>query len=134
MGAPTDDHRPRRADQGSVTVFAALCGEDNPLLQPNGRENMDDDIREADSALQLRCYPTPFHDLLTVEVAPNAALDVHVTVINSLNQEVAMLYHGLLEQAAQFQWDATRQPAGVYFLRVESGAGLQTRAVVLTPR
>ncbi len=133
IGAPTDDNGSRRVDQGSMTVFAAPCAEEgNPVFQPSQRDNMED--ASLDNALQLRCYPTPFYDVLNIEVAAASTLNIHVTVVNSLHQEVALLYHGLLEQATQFQWDAARYPAGVYFLRVASEAGVQTRAVVLTPR
>ncbi|MDZ7269888.1 MAG: T9SS type A sorting domain-containing protein [candidate division KSB1 bacterium] len=84
-----------------------------------------------------QAYPNPFKPVTTITVEMARRESATVTIYNVMGQKVATLHHGLLPQGStRFQWqgrdDAGRAVApGLYFFRLTTADGMQTRAVVL---
>ena len=83
------------------------------------------------SALQQN-YPNPFNPSTTIRYGlPNKSA-VRLSVFNTLGQNVSTLVNG--EQEAGYhevKFDAAGLSSGVYFYRLESGAYVQTRKLLL---
>jgi len=108
--------------QGSIMIFEGLCAGVTP------RGEMEDVT--TNQAFDVRCYPVPFKDELTVEVNAHVA-DVRITCTNALGQLVTTLFEGALEGEGIFHWKTVNMQPGVYFLRVQAGDQVQTKAVLL---
>lgn len=77
----------------------------------------------------LRVYPNPIRDAATVEFS-GADARVRLTLFDLLGREVAVLYDGYGSATTQRVGFSTRGLApGVYVLRMEAGAGVQTQKV-----
>ena len=66
-------------------------------------------------------YPNPFVNQTTVLLEVPAREDVTIRVFDVLGREVQTLHDGNMPAGKhQVRWDATGQPAGLYFIRIES--------------
>jgi hypothetical protein len=77
-------------------------------------------------------YPNPFNPTTTIEYVLPHATDVSLTVLNILGEEVATLAGG--ERTAglhSVQWEASGNPAGVYFCRLKAGKSVATMKMLL---
>jgi hypothetical protein len=77
-------------------------------------------------------YPNPFAQTTTIPYRLNEAGDVRLTLHDILGRRVAILEDG--PNAARdyrVQWDATNMPSGVYFYRLETGAGTVRKSMLL---
>ena len=65
-------------------------------------------------------YPNPFNPTTTIRYALPRHAEVHLTVFNTLGQQVALLYQG--EQEAGFhevRFDASELTSGIYWCRLQ---------------
>jgi hypothetical protein len=77
-------------------------------------------------------YPNPFNPSTTISFSLPRSSDVSLRVFNLLGEEVASLIAGHRDAGTHSaQWDATRQPSGVYFYRLQAGEFVETRKLVL---
>jgi flagellar hook assembly protein FlgD len=77
-------------------------------------------------------YPNPFNPSTTISYSLPRSSEVTLRVFNLLGEEVATLVSGNQDAGAHsVQWDATRQPSGVYFYRLQAGDFIETKKLVL---
>jgi hypothetical protein len=77
-------------------------------------------------------HPNPFNPTTTIDFSLPTSGNVSLKVFNVLGEEVAPLISGHREVGTHtVQWDATGQPSGVYFYRLQTGTFLETRKLVL---
>lgn len=82
------------------------------------------------TALQLSCYPNPFHSSLTIDTKNTAG---KITVYNIKGQAVR---HLEAVKDTNLSWDGKDNadkslPSGIYYIRLVSGAQNITKRVVL---
>jgi subtilisin-like proprotein convertase family protein len=79
-----------------------------------------------------QAYPNPFNPSTTIRFEVPLASHVTLAVFNSIGQRVATLIDGDVPAGVhEVRFDGTRLSSGVYFYRMQSGAFIQTRKVVL---
>ncbi|HEY3295421.1 MAG TPA: hypothetical protein VGL38_08280 [bacterium] len=77
-------------------------------------------------------YPNPFNPTTVVAIDLPVRMKVKARVFNRLGQQVAMLKDGFLEPGSHdMVFDASMQPSGVYFIRVEAAGKMQILKVAL---
>jgi 1,4-alpha-glucan branching enzyme len=77
-------------------------------------------------------YPNPFNPATTIRYGLPQRSQVILTVFNTLGQQIAVLQNG--EQEAGYhdvRFDASGIASGVYFYRIQTGAYLETRKLLL---
>jgi len=118
-------------------------------LYPDGRPGMvDEPFDILPATLSLSCAPNPFNSTLTLRIqSPHAIAGgvggVFLRIYDISGRLVADLLSGvtpalresasrsLRPEAQSLTWDASSSPAGVYFVRLQSGADIVTQKVVL---
>ena len=82
------------------------------------------------SLLQNR--PNPFNPITTIGYNLPEASDVRLTIYTVTGQRVAILVSGY-QEAGYYEvvWDGSRFANGIYFYRLEAGAFVETRRMVL---
>lgn len=77
-------------------------------------------------------YPNPFNPTTTIEFSVPKAGFVSLKVFNIIGEEVATLISQEI-RAGTFstQWDASHVASGVYFYRLQTGADVVTRKLIL---
>ncbi len=82
-------------------------------------------------------YPNPFNPSTTIEFVLPREARVHLNVYNLLGQEIQTLFNGFLPEGLhKITWDGRDRAgnpvaSGVYFYRLESGASVQVKRMVL---
>lgn len=90
------------------------------------------DIQYPQNYVLLQNYPNPFNPTTTIRFSIPKAGDVSLKIFNLLGEEVATLTSGHREVGTHtVEWDATKQPSGVYFYRLQAGEFTETRKLVL---
>ncbi|UCE64966.1 MAG: T9SS type A sorting domain-containing protein [Candidatus Zixiibacteriota bacterium] len=79
-----------------------------------------------------RNYPNPFNATTTVEFALPEETEIELSIYNIVGQKVAVIYEGVKPAGMHTAtWDAGKYPSGVYFARLESGAGSRAIKMLL---
>lgn len=115
-----------KTDQGVAAVFTSAC--DN---QFNGEEVLDREQPQTSNYFGVQAYPQPFSDLLNIEIMAEQAIDGQVTIWNSLGQQVAVVYNGLLDGPMKIQWNSAEFQPGAYYLRVETAERMEVKSLLL---
>jgi hypothetical protein len=77
-------------------------------------------------------YPNPFNPSTTITFSLPRLGAVSLRIFNLLGEEVTTLVTGNRDAGTHtVQWDASGQPSGVYFYRLEAGEFVETRKLVL---
>jgi hypothetical protein len=77
-------------------------------------------------------YPNPFNPSTAISYALSTASFVSLKVMDLLGREVETLVSEQMDAGAHIvHWDASRVPAGVYFIRLRAGNASQTKRAVL---
>lgn len=77
-------------------------------------------------------YPNPFNPLTHVEFTIASLQFVTLKVYNTLGQEVATLVDEMKQPGGYaVDWDASNQPSGVYYCRLQAGAWVEVRKFVI---
>jgi hypothetical protein len=72
--------------------------------------------------LDVDVFPNPFNDTLSIFLKSQHTEGVSVYIFDVLGRRIATLAENTLSsRSLEFQWDATRVPAGVYFTLIQSG-------------
>ncbi|HOP07756.1 MAG TPA: T9SS type A sorting domain-containing protein [candidate division Zixibacteria bacterium] len=117
---------------------------DGTMYQPAGFEPgavivslptaVDDDVVEGlpgEFALSQN-YPNPFNPITTIEFSLPRAGHTLLEVYNILGQRVVTLVDANLQAGShQVEFDGDSQPSGVYFYRITSPEGSQTKKMML---
>ncbi len=86
----------------------------------------DDPISIAESFKLLESYPNPFNGTANIELAVGSAREIVVTITDVLGREVySRALTNLTPGNHRLQWSPTGA-AGLYFLRAQGGANVQT--------
>jgi hypothetical protein len=77
-------------------------------------------------------YPNPFNPSTTFRFLLPKAANVSLKIFNGLGQIVASLMDEPKEAGSyQVQWNASKVPSGIYFYRLQAGAFVETKKMVL---
>jgi len=77
-------------------------------------------------------YPNPFNPNTSIAFNLPAALRVRLAVYDVLGRNVGVLVDGRLGAGGhELTWRSDGKPSGVYFYRLESSLGTQTRRMIL---
>ena len=77
-------------------------------------------------------YPNPFNPTTTFEFSIPRSLFAHLSIYNLLGEKVAVVVDEQLPAGTHHvRWDASDQPSGVYFYRLQAGEFVETRRLVL---
>jgi hypothetical protein len=77
-------------------------------------------------------YPNPFNPSTTIRYGVPTMATVHLTVFNTLGQQVAELVNGVIEAGNhEVKFDATNLASGMYLYRLQAGGVVQTRKLLL---
>tara|TARA_B110000495_G_scaffold85348_1_gene73439 strand:+ start:723 stop:1739 length:1017 start_codon:yes stop_codon:yes gene_type:complete len=81
-------------------------------------------------------YPNPFNPVTTIrfDVGVGDAImhPLQLTIFDITGRLVETLVNGKLERGHyEIQWNASRQPSGVYFLKMNSGSFVKTQKLIL---
>ncbi len=102
-----------------VVVIPTAVIEDNNSLLPN------------EFALEQN-YPNPFNPATTIEFSLPSSGQTKLEVFNILGQNVATLVDGIMTAGNhKVEFDASRQPSGIYFYRLEHERGSDTKKMIL---
>ena len=77
-------------------------------------------------------YPNPFNPVTTISYLLSQDARVTLKIYSALGEEVATLVSGHVKAGIHsVEWDASDQPSGVYFYRLNSDGIVQTRKLLL---
>jgi hypothetical protein len=104
----------------------------------NGRDNGDGpsiipERIDEDTPVTLKpAIPNPFNPVTRISYSLSEARSVRLVVHGVRGERVAMLVSGRMPAGEHVvTWDASGIPNGVYFYRIESGAFIETRKMIL---
>ena len=109
--------------------------EDIPSKQPP--EPPVDPIPDAYMFILGDNYPNPFNNTTTIRFMLFSPMKVQLSIYNTMGQRIADLFSGNLTKGEHFiHWDGRNRngvmmPSGLYFIRMQSGAIIQTRKMIL---
>jgi hypothetical protein len=113
-------HTLAAARVGSRT-YGVLVGVDRVVQEPT----------PSDFALKQN-YPNPFNPSTTISYFLPKLATVSLRIFNSLGQEVTLLVNEPQEPGHyQAAWNASSVPSGVYFYRLQAGAFVEIRKMLL---
>jgi hypothetical protein len=77
-------------------------------------------------------YPNPFNPSTVITYSIPSALNVELTIYNSLGQTVRVLENGF-KNAGNYSltFNAAELPSGIYFYKLEAGQFSQTKKMIL---
>jgi hypothetical protein len=77
-------------------------------------------------------YPNPFNPSTKIKFDVPAAVNVEISVFNSLGEKVADLVDEVKEAGQyEFSWNATHLPSGIYFYKMKAGEFVSTKKMIL---
>ena len=77
-------------------------------------------------------YPNPFNPTTTIEFRVSSSEFVSLQVFDVLGREVAMLVNEARSEGVNtVRWDASSQPSGVYYYRLQAGAFVESKKMIL---
>ncbi len=111
----------------------ALLADPALVVKTTGITGSDQDPPSVPAGIRLdQNYPNPFNPTTTIRFSIPTAEDVSLKIFTLLGEEVATLASGAMDAGTHaIQWDATSQPSGVYFYRLQAGGFVETRKLVL---
>ena len=77
-------------------------------------------------------YPNPFNPVTVINYQLPEAGNVKLSIYDDLGQEVNVLVNGVQNAGNhKIEWDASAFPSGVYFYRIDAGAFVSTKKMIL---
>lgn len=90
-----------------------------------------EELRPSTMFLQQN-YPNPFNPTTLIEYGLPAQCNVELVVVDPLGRRVATLVDGIAAAGPHtVRWDASGNPAGVYFLHLRAGGRTETKKLLL---
>jgi len=87
--------------------------------------------RIAPPEFSVKSYPNPFNPTATIEMNLPIATDWNITIFNVIGQRVADFNGHNDPGLVKVQWNASNEPSGIYFYKVDAGRYLVTKRMVL---
>ncbi|MBK9328918.1 MAG: T9SS type A sorting domain-containing protein [Sphingobacteriales bacterium] len=80
---------------------------------------------QVSAALEIKAYPNPFSDNATISFSSPKDVILRLAVYNNVGQEVEKIFDGAVtaNKENQYQFNGSKQPAGIYFIRLETSEG-----------
>ncbi|MCP4581948.1 MAG: T9SS type A sorting domain-containing protein [candidate division Zixibacteria bacterium] len=109
-------------------VLAGESSEPNPtfgdffVVKLNANPSAIDNDISLPSSFQLsQNYPNPFNASTEIRYSLAELMEINISIFDALGRKVESLYDGV-QQAGQYaiSWDASDQPSGIYFARLNS--------------
>ncbi|MBP9802058.1 peptidoglycan DD-metalloendopeptidase family protein [Patescibacteria group bacterium] len=105
---------------------------DNVLVDPPDQLAVFAEFKQSNSLTLLACFPNPFNPQTQLVFDLPRALDPTLKVYNLQGQLIKDLSVGQLEAGRhQLTWQASDQPAGVYFVYLQAEEFLQVSKILL---
>jgi type IX secretion system substrate protein/beta-propeller repeat-containing protein len=77
-------------------------------------------------------YPNPFNPETKIFFNLDSKSHVRLSIYDAIGQEVKLLASGDLEIGGHsYSWNASNSPSGIYFYRLETNQGVETKKIVL---
>jgi len=77
-------------------------------------------------------YPNPFNPETVIDFDINSKQYVKLSVVNILGEETDVLYNGILGTGKHsFKWNASNNPAGTYFYKLQTDNGSAVKKMLL---
>jgi hypothetical protein len=77
-------------------------------------------------------YPNPFYGATNIGFELPVPVEVRLTVYNTLGERVATICDARFDKGTYaITWDASQQPSGVYFYRLQAGGFTDTRKLLI---
>lgn len=70
---------------------------------------------------KLRVNPNPFQTSTTISYELQQSSTLQITIFNHLGKQVSFIQQNQSEGKQQISWDATGQPSGIYYFRLQAG-------------
>jgi len=88
----------------------------------------DTQIANLSNAFDVKCYPNPFAEELTVEITTPAGKPLDIAIYDLMGQKVTDLYRGISTGYDQIKWNGTNGQGtevvpGIYYVRCNGQAG-----------
>ncbi len=82
-------------------------------------------VKVSGELFEIKAYPNPFSDNAMISFMSSIDANVRLAVYNNVGQEVEKLYDGsvLANKEHQYQFNGSKQPAGMYYIRLETADG-----------
>lgn len=80
---------------------------------------------QVSAALEIKAYPNPFSDNAMISFSSPKDVILRLAVYNNVGQEVEKIFDGAVtaNKENQYQFNGSKQPAGIYFIRLETSEG-----------
>ena len=88
-------------------------------------------VAENDPGRSISVYPNPTNGLITLDLQGFTGSIRQVRIIDQRGQVIENYDHDWHQE--QVQLSLTNHPTGIYFIQIESTAGVITKKIVLTP-
>jgi len=80
----------------------------------------------------MAAFPNPFNPITRIRYVLPSTANVRLVVYNARGKLVEQLAAGVKSSGEHVvEWNATGQPSGIYFYRLEAGNYTETRKMVL---
>lgn len=80
----------------------------------------------------LPVYPNPFNPQTSIQFNLDKAAEIELAIFNTLGQQVSTLYSGQKSSGRhEFQWEASGNPSGLYFVVLSADGQKQVQKAVL---
>ncbi len=80
----------------------------------------------------LPVYPNPFNPQTSIQFNLDKAAEIELAIFNTLGQQVSTLYSGQKSSGRhKFQWEASGNPSGLYFVVLSADGQKQVQKAVL---
>jgi hypothetical protein len=102
------------------------------MLSADRLTAMEDQLPSQSGIVTVAAYPNPFSSVTDVAFELENPTRARIAVYNIAGQEIAELANRSFSSGKHsVRWNAGDQPAGLYFLRMETGLGHRTEKLVL---
>lgn len=103
----------------------------SPLIRVGRLTKVEDEAAPTAFALAQN-YPNPFNPKTSIQYSVASRSHVKLTIYNTIGGEIRVLVEGTKEPGTyHVTWDARGYPSGMYFYRMEAGAFVQTKKILL---
>lgn len=118
-----------RMTMHSTTLGWAIMGKGFYRYELIDRVNTE---TQQNTNLSLECYPNPFNSTLRIRYSLKEAMEIAVCIYNQLGQRMGQMEQGMKQAGAYtINYPADHLSSGVYFISLETRAGIKTRQISL---
>ena len=127
------DHDPSvaRFDLPCVLTASSLCGSNGRSIRSDANTRLSaKSSAEIPSDWQISVSPNPTDGLLRIGIRGAADQSLNVELFNATGQSIRQVGLEKAQNEERLSWDISRQPPGLYQLRVNSGQQIKTLKIV----